>query len=113
MLLDQTMPEDRRRHIQYGNSSAERPADEDPEPGYSAGYLGESAGVVSDYTNQTDGLDLWSFWDSTQDLTTDLGSQLKLFSTMGSAMWSWGTDEQPQIPSPSLMSGVLHSNYVE
>ncbi|OAP58854.1 hypothetical protein AYL99_06151 [Fonsecaea erecta] len=33
--------------------------------------------------------DLFAFWDITQDLTTNLGTQLESYSSLGSGMWSW------------------------
>ena len=39
--------------------------------------------------------DLSAFWDITQDLTTNLGSQLESYS-LGSGMWSWDVDPQHQ-----------------
>jgi salicylate hydroxylase len=29
-------------------------------------------------------------WDSTENLTTSLGSHLEFYSSLGSGMWSWG-----------------------
>ncbi len=94
-LLDRTMPEDSQRHINYRSTSVEIDAERPTEPGYTAPSAGNDAGAALDFATQTDGLDLWSFWDSTQDLTTDLGFQLNLHSALGSAMWSWGPSDPP------------------
>lgn len=32
-------------------------------------------------------------WDSTEHLTTSLGSHLEFYSSMGSGMWSWGASD--------------------
>ncbi len=111
VLLDKTMPEGHQRNVEYRSSGGELTGGGDPGPVYPAPYLGGMVlGVAPDFTGQADTLDLWSFLDSTQDLTTDLGSQLRLHSTLGSAMWSWGSTEPPPIHSPSIMSGVMHSS---
>ncbi|EXJ67158.1 uncharacterized protein A1O5_09805 [Cladophialophora psammophila CBS 110553] len=43
--------------------------------------------------------ELFAFWDITQDLTANLGSQLESYSSLGSGMWSWNVDAQDQDPS--------------
>jgi hypothetical protein len=89
-LLDKTMPEDRQRHARYHSASVDIVAEGDTRLEYPAVFIRDGAGPIPDYTMQADALDLWSFWDSTQDLTTELESQLNLHSTLGSARWSWG-----------------------
>jgi hypothetical protein len=89
-LLDKTMPEDRQRHARYRSSSVGIVVEGETRMEYPAVFNGDGAEPIPDYAMQAEGLDLWSFWDYTQDLTTDLESQLNLHSTLGSAMWSWG-----------------------
>ena len=89
-LLDKTIPEGRHRHARYRSASVDIVAQGDTRLEYPAPLVGDGVAPIPDYTMQADGLDLWSFLDYTQDLTTDLESQLNLHSTLGSAMWSWG-----------------------
>lgn len=108
-LLDQTMPDDRQRPMDR-STSAGAAAETTMRQEQSAGQVGASSEAAEDMM-QTEGLDLWSFWDSTQDLTMDLGSQLELHSSLGSAMWSWGpqgSNEPPSVSSTSLMGSVMH-----
>lgn len=89
-LLDKTMPEYRQRHARCHSASLDIVGEGDTRLEYPAVFIGDGAEPIPDHTMQADSLDLWSFWDSTQDLTTELESQLNLHSTLGSAMWSWG-----------------------
>jgi hypothetical protein len=89
-LLDKAMPEDRQRCARYRSASVTITAERDTGSEYPAPFIGDGAETVPDYTMQTDALDLWTFWDSTQDLTTELESQLNLHSTLRSGPWSWG-----------------------
>ncbi|OAG34942.1 hypothetical protein AYO21_10893 [Fonsecaea monophora] len=41
--------------------------------------------------------DLFAFWDITQDLTTNLGTQLESYSSLGCGMWSWDVNAQHDI----------------
>jgi len=50
--------------------------------------------------------DLYTFWDITQDLTSNLGSQLESYSALGTGMWSWGVDEHGGLYPPAPMNGV-------
>jgi hypothetical protein len=53
--------------------------------------------------------DWFSFWDITQDLTSNLGSQLESYSALGTGMWSWSVDEQPAdlgVFSPTPMNEI-------
>ncbi|OPB41849.1 hypothetical protein A0O28_0104090 [Trichoderma guizhouense] len=65
--------------------------------------------MTADEAMEDGGVDLWSLWDTTQDLTMDLGSQLELHSSLGSATWSWGVENpgaESLMQSPTALSGI-------
>ncbi|KAL1863849.1 hypothetical protein VTK73DRAFT_6349 [Phialemonium thermophilum] len=102
-LLDKTLPDDRQRF----SSQAER--NSTPPPfmmGDAAlGVGGGGSGAPEDMMVP----DLWSLWGATQDLTIDLGSQLEMHSSLGSAMWSWGGQDAGAsvvLASPSAGSTI-------
>lgn len=107
-LLDRTMPEDRRRSLErYSTPPAVMVG--------STRGLGEaptysSCGTVTaDEAVEDGGVDLWSLWDTTQDLTMDLGSQLELHSTLGSTTWSWSVENpgaESLMQSPPALNGI-------
>lgn len=93
-VLDNTLPEDRQRPTSRVGRVSTAPTSKEPAV---AGGEGAEDMMVPD---------LWSFWGATQDLTTDLASQLEMHSTLGSGIWSWdlqnpGPEQAALLPSPS------------
>lgn len=81
-LLDKTLPDNRQRSL----ARTERSTSVEP-----TGTEGGPSGPLPVDEMMPD---LWAFWGSTQDLTTDLGSQLEMHSTLGNGMWSWVVQNQ-------------------
>lgn len=98
-LLDKTLPDEQQRLPSQADRSSTPP------------LMGDAAmtGSNNNWPEEAIGPDLWSFWGTTQDLTTDLGSQLQLHSTLGSAMWSWDSQDpgEPVVLASSPTGGVM------
>lgn len=53
----------------------------------------EGSAVMENGNEDLSQPDIFAFWDITQDLTSNLGSQLESYSALGSGTWSWGMEE--------------------
>jgi salicylate hydroxylase len=107
-LLDRTMPEERRRSLERYSTPPTVMAGSSRGVGDATVYSNCTT-VQEDEGIEDGGVDLWSLWDTTQDLTMDLGSQLELHSTLGSATWSWSVENpgaESLMQSPPALSGV-------
>ncbi|KAK4081293.1 transcriptional regulator family: Fungal Specific TF [Trichoderma aggressivum f. europaeum] len=107
-VLDRTMPEDRRRSLERYSTpptvmtGSNRGATE-------TAIYSNCTTMTADEAMEDGDVDLWSLWDTTQDLTMDLGSQLELHSSLGSATWSWGVENpsaESLMQSPTALSGI-------
>ncbi|KAL6872278.1 FAD/NAD(P)-binding domain-containing protein [Trichoderma longibrachiatum] len=107
-LLDQTMPEDRRRSLD--RCSTPPPAMTGSNRGTAEATMYSNCPTMGADEAMEDGaVDLWSLWDTTQDLTMDLGSQLELHSSLGSSTWSWGVDNpgaESLMQTPPALGGI-------
>ncbi|KAL7807135.1 fungal-specific transcription factor domain-containing protein [Trichoderma aethiopicum] len=105
-LLDQTMPEDRRRSL---NRCSTPPMTGSNRGTAEATMYSNCPTMGADDAMEDGAVDLWSLWDTTQDLTMDLGSQLELHSSLGSSTWSWGVDNpgaESLMQTPPALGGI-------
>ncbi|ETR97378.1 hypothetical protein M419DRAFT_91730 [Trichoderma reesei RUT C-30] len=107
-LLDRTMPEDRRRSLD--RCSTPPTAMTGSNRGTAESSMYGNCPTIGAGEEMEDGVvDLWSLWDTTQDLTMDLGSQLELHSSLGSSTWSWGVDNPGAgslMQTPPALNGI-------
>lgn len=107
-VLDRTMPEDRRRSLERYSTPPTVMTGSNRGAAETTIYSNCTT-MAADEAMEDGGVDLWSLWDTTQDLTMDLGSQLELHSSLGSATWSWGVENpgaESLMQSPTALSGI-------
>ncbi|KAL6874721.1 FAD/NAD(P)-binding domain-containing protein [Trichoderma novae-zelandiae] len=107
-LLDRTMPEDRRRSLERYSTPPTAMTGSNRGTAEATMYSNGPT-IGADEAMEDGAVDLWSLWDTTQDLTMDLGSQLELHSSLGSSTWSWGVDNpgaESLIQTPPALSGI-------
>ncbi|QYS95352.1 Fungal_trans domain-containing protein [Trichoderma simmonsii] len=107
-VLDRTMPEDRRRSLERYSTPPTVMTGSNRGAAETTIYSNCTT-MTADEAMEDGGVDLWSLWDTTQDLTMDLGSQLELHSSLGSATWSWGVENpgaESLMQSPTALSGI-------
>lgn len=102
------MPEDRRRSLERYSTPPTVMTGSNRGAAETAIYSNCTT-MTADEAMEDGGVDLWSLWDTTQDLTMDLGSQLELHSSLGSATWSWSVENpgaESLMQSPTALSGI-------
>ncbi|KAL7815106.1 fungal-specific transcription factor domain-containing protein [Trichoderma gracile] len=107
-LLDRTMPEDRRRSLARCSTPPTAMTGSNRGTAEATTYS-NCPTMGADEAMEDGSVDLWSLWDTTQDLTMDLGSQLKLHSSLGSSTWSWGVDNpgaESLMHTPPALNGI-------
>lgn len=97
-LVEKVLPQYNRKSARTSSLSATSSSSMAPQTQGTVSTTTEGvASNVLGYEGQAS-REFMQLWDTTEDLTMALGSQLEFFSSVGSGMWTWGSQNARAYP---------------